>query len=165
MGNSIGISREISPSVILSFMDNKLLFICTGNYYRSRYAELFFNDLALKRQIKWTATSRGLAADEGHNVGSIAPHVLERLKLCGIPLNGHARFPMQLVEKDLLEADLIIALDRRDHLPMMAKQFPSWADQITYWDVPDLNITDSDNAFTAIEKNIYTLLENIPSNP
>ena len=142
-------------------MDNKLLFICTGNYYRSRYAELFFNDLALKKQLNWTATSRGLAADEGHNVGSIAPHVHERLKLRGIPINGHARFPMQLEEKDLLGSNLIIALDRSDHQPMMTKQFPAWADQITYWDVPDLNLMDSDSAFAAIEKNIYSLLEDV----
>ena len=165
MGDSIGISREKSPSVILSFMDNKLLFICTGNYYRSRYAELFFNNLALKKGFNWTATSRGLAADEGHNVGPIAPHILERLKLHSIPTDGQARFPMQLKEKDLLEADLIIALDRRDHQPMMTKQFPSWADRITYWDVPDLNIMDSENALSGIERNIYSLMEDVHSNP
>lgn len=146
-------------------MDNKLLFICTGNYYRSRYAELFFNDLALKRQLNWIASSRGLAAAEGHNVGPIAPHVLERLKLRGIPLNGHARFPMQLEEKDLLASNLIIALDRHDHQPMMIKQFPSWADRITYWDVPDLNIMDSESALAAIERNIYLLLEDTRSSP
>jgi protein-tyrosine phosphatase len=146
-------------------MDNKLLFICTGNYYRSRYAEIFFNDLALKRQINWTATSRGLAADGGYNVGPIAPHVLERFKLRGIPINGHERFPLQLKENDLLEADLVIALDRRDHQPMMTKQFPTWADRITYWDVPDLNIMDSENALSGIEKNIYSLLENICTTP
>ena len=146
-------------------MDNKLLFICTGNYYRSRYAEIFFNDLALKRQINWQAFSRGLAADEGHNVGPIAPHVLERLKLRGIPLNGHARFPMQLKEKDLLEADLIIALDRRDHQPMMTKRFPTWADRITYWNVPDLNIMDAENALSGIERNVHLLIQDICQNP
>jgi protein-tyrosine phosphatase len=146
-------------------MDNKLLFICTGNYYRSRYAEIFFNDLALKSQLNWTASSRGLAADEGHNVGPIAPHVLKRLELRGIPLNGHARFPMQLEEKDLLESNLIIALDRRDHQPMMGKQFPAWTDRITYWDVPDLNLMDADSAFAAIERSINSLLEDIGSSP
>jgi protein-tyrosine phosphatase len=146
-------------------MNNKLLFICTGNYYRSRYAELFFNDLTLKSQINWQASSRGLAADEGHNVGPIAPHVLKRLELRGIPLNGHARFPLQLKEKDLLEANLIIALDRHDHQPMMAKQFPAWADRITYWDVPDLNIMDSENALSGIERDINSLVEDVHSNP
>jgi protein-tyrosine phosphatase len=157
--------RTFSALVILSRMDNKLLFICTGNYYRSRYAELFFNDLALKKQINWTSTSRGLATDEGHNMGAIAPHVLKRLELRGIPINEHARFPMQLEEKDLQESNLIIALDRRDHQPMMTRQFRAWVDRITYWDVPDLNIMDSNSAFATIEKNIYSLLEDTRSNP
>jgi protein-tyrosine phosphatase len=140
-------------------MDNKLLFICTGNYYRSRFAELFFNDLALKRQINWQAISRGLAADERHNVGPIAPHVPERLKQHGISIREPIRFPMQLKERDLLDADLIITLDRRDHQPMMAKQFPAWANQITYWDIPDLNLMNAESALSAIEKNIYSLLK------
>lgn len=138
-------------------MDNKLLFICSGNYYRSRYAELFFNDHALKKQIYLTAASRGLAANEGHNVGPIAPHVLARLKLHGISVDEPIRFPMQLEEKDLLESNLVIALDRSDHQPMMANQFPAWADRITYWDVPDLNILDSDGAFAAIEGKVSLL--------
>jgi protein-tyrosine phosphatase len=140
-------------------MDNKLLFICTGNYYRSRFAELFFNDLALKSQLNWTAASRGLAANEGHNVGPIAPHVLARLKLRSISVDEPIRYPMQLEEKDLLESNLVIALDRRDHQPMMARQFPAWADRITYWDVPDLNILDADGALSEIEGKIYASVE------
>jgi protein-tyrosine phosphatase len=146
-------------------MNKKVLFICTGNYYRSRYAEIFFNDLVLKSQINWRAVSRGLVADQEHNLGPVSIHTLKRLELRGISIGDQIRFPIQLEEKDLLEADLIIALDRRDHLPMMVKQFPSWADRITYWDVPDLNIMDSENALSAIEKNIYTLMEDVRSNP
>jgi protein-tyrosine phosphatase len=146
-------------------MDNKLLFICTGNYYRSRYAEIFFNDLALKMEINWQALSRGLAADEGLNVGPISAHALKRLKLHSIPIDEQMRFPIQLEEKDLLEANLIIALDRRDHLSMMVKQFPSWADRITYWDVPDLNIMNSEKALSSIERNLHSLMEDIRSSP
>jgi protein-tyrosine phosphatase len=85
--------------------------------------------------------------------------------LRGIPIDGQIRFPMQLKEKDLLDANLIIALDRHDHRPMMTKQFLSWADRITYWDVPDLNIMDSESALSGIERNIYSLLEDINTTP
>jgi hypothetical protein len=37
-----------------------MLFLCTGNYYRSRFAELLFNHLAKQRGLDWQATSRGL---------------------------------------------------------------------------------------------------------
>ncbi len=109
-------------------MTKKFLFICTGNYYRSRYAELFFNYLALKTKTDWQAFSRGLAADQGLNVGPISTHTLKRLTLQNISIDEPIRFPIQLEEKDLLEASLTIALDQRDHHPMMINQFPSWAD-------------------------------------
>jgi protein-tyrosine phosphatase len=70
-----------------------------------------------------------------------------------------------LEERDLLDADLIIALNRVEHQPMMEKRFPSWADRITYWDVHDLNIMDSESALSAVEKNIHSLMEDIRSYP
>ena len=39
----------------------RVLFVCTGNYYRSRFAEAVFNHLAAARGLPWRAVSRGLA--------------------------------------------------------------------------------------------------------
>ena len=39
----------------------RLLFLCTGNYYRSRFAELLFNALAREAGLSWIASSRGIA--------------------------------------------------------------------------------------------------------
>ena len=89
-------------------MPNTVLFICTGNYYRSRYAEIFFNDLASKMGIEWKAESRGLAAHEGYNVGPISKFTLELLTQRGISPGDPIRFPMQLEEKDLQKAGHII---------------------------------------------------------
>lgn len=62
----------------------KILFLCTGNYYRSRFAEHFFNDLARQQQLKWFADSRGLAIERGiHNVGPISSHTIKGLRACG----------------------------------------------------------------------------------
>jgi protein-tyrosine phosphatase len=138
-------------------MSKRVLFLCTGNYYRSRFAEIFFNDLVSKMGIDWNAVSRGLAADEGNNVGSISAYALNRLKLHDISIGDSIRFPIQLQEKDLLEADLVIALDRNEHLPLMKKRFAAWADRITYWDVPDLHITGAEDALSRVEKNIHAL--------
>jgi hypothetical protein len=45
--------KEMSP--------NAILFLCTGNYYRSRYAEELFNHLAKVKGHSWRAFSRGAA--------------------------------------------------------------------------------------------------------
>jgi protein-tyrosine phosphatase len=50
-----------------------VLFLCTGNYYRSRYAEILFNSVAGRMSLPWKASSRGLALERGvNNVGPIA---------------------------------------------------------------------------------------------
>jgi hypothetical protein len=43
----------------------------------------------------------------------------------------------------------------------MERYFPAWAERITYWDVADLNITEADDALSAIEKMINDLAVNI----
>ena len=146
-------------------MKNTVLFLCTGNYYRSRYAEIFFNHLAAKKQINWSADSCGLEASAGRNIGPISTFALQRLTHQGIPLSEPIRFPIQLEEKDLQEAGLIIAVHRVEHEPMMKKYFPAWAEKIIYWDVADLDITDSENALSAIEQKIHEIVEKVRSNP
>jgi protein-tyrosine-phosphatase len=42
-----------------------ILFLCTGNYYRSRFAEVLFNSVAGKMGLSWHASSRGLALERG----------------------------------------------------------------------------------------------------
>ncbi len=142
-------------------MHNTILFICTGNYYRSRYAEIFFNDLASKMPIQWKADSRGLAAEQSNNIGPISTFALERLTQRGISPGDPIRSPLQLEEKDLHEAGHIIAINRVEHQPMMEKQFPAWAEKVIYWNVADLHITNSENALSAIERNIHSLMEDV----
>ena len=49
-----------------------VVFVCTGNYYRSRFSEYLFNALAKKSGLQWRATSRGLRAwTVGANEGAI----------------------------------------------------------------------------------------------
>src|SRR5262245_2195241 len=80
-----------------------LLFICTGNYYRSRYAELWFTARGAALAADWRAESRGFRLSSA-NVGPIAPCVLERLTARAVPHPPASRFPLQLREHDLLGA-------------------------------------------------------------
>jgi protein-tyrosine phosphatase len=45
--------------------EKTVLFLCTGNYYRSRNAEVLFNSVAGKMSLPWKASSRGLALERG----------------------------------------------------------------------------------------------------
>ena len=86
---------------------NQVLFLCSGNYYRSRFAENLFNWLAESNGLHWRADSRGLAVGRsGGNIGPISRHAVERLHALNIPINGDSRSPKQLSEVDLAKSDL-----------------------------------------------------------
>jgi protein-tyrosine phosphatase len=139
-------------------MSRKVLFLCTGNYYRSRFAEMLFNALASRENLDWRADSRGFALGTS-NVGPVYPGVLDHLKTLGFPAQTQPRLPARLETADLETADLVIAINEVEHRPFMARQFEKWAEQTIYWDVPDLNLMTSEAAFSQIEKYVTALIE------
>jgi protein-tyrosine phosphatase len=141
-------------------MSKKVLFICTGNYYRSRFAELLFNALASREHLDWHADSRGLALGTS-NVGPVYPGVLDHLQMLGFPARSQPRFPARLGMADLETANLIIAINEVEHRPLMSQQFEKWAEQTLYWDVPDLNLMTADEAFSQIEKHVTALIQQL----
>jgi protein-tyrosine phosphatase len=116
-----------------------LLFLCTGNYYRSRFCEAYFNHLAGQRTLAWRADSRGLAPDITvfRNPGPLSPHTRQALTDLGVPLAGALRNPLSAQLEDLARAQSIIALSREEHAPMVEQRFPAYAPVVEYWEVGD----------------------------
>lgn len=139
-----------------------ILFLCTGNYYRSRFAEALFNHLAEINSLAWRAVSRGIAAEKGiHNVGPISPYARQELARLGIHLNGNLRLPTQLIERDLQTAARIIALDETEHRPLLAERFPAWQERVEYWQVRDIPWTTPPQALAAIEQQTRALVHSL----
>src|SRR5689334_5798325 len=141
-------------------MQEKVLFLCTGNYYRSRFAEHLFNHEAARRGLNWTADSRGLAIELGvNNVGPMSKYTLAGLRERVIALDAPLRFPQQVKAADLQAAALIIALDRAEHQPYVALRWPTWMDRIEYWEVADMHLMTAADALRSIEAQVMALLE------
>ena len=116
----------------------RLLFLCTGNYYRSRFAETLFNALAKKAGLNWTADSCGIATGRGvSNVGPISVDAVRGLEARGI-VPEEVRFPEQVQEQDLRSADLVIALNEREHRLLLGERCLSWSERVEYWHVGDV---------------------------
>jgi len=118
----------------------KILFLCTGNYYRSRFAEIVFNAVASRMGLPWEATSRALALELGiNNVGPISEGALQALQAMGLrPGDACTRMPCAVSEAEFAAAERIVALKRLEHEPMMAERHPAWAEKIEYWTIDDV---------------------------
>jgi protein-tyrosine phosphatase len=146
----------------LSSRPRRILFLCTANYYRSRFAEMLFNARACRRRLPCRARSRGIATDLGlDNPGPISPHVLHGLRARNIHVPSRPRYPRQLQEYDLIRADLVIALDETEHRPLLAERFPAWPARIRYWQVADLHCQPAENALPQMEQAVDSLLQQL----
>jgi len=116
-----------------------VLFLCTGNYYRSRFAEILFNSVAGKMGLSWRAASRGLALERGvNNVGPMALEAITALEALGVrAADAVTRLPAQVTTDDLERADRVVALKQAEHLPLLQERFPAWVEKVEFWQVDD----------------------------
>ncbi|HEX3152860.1 MAG TPA: hypothetical protein VHR66_32610 [Gemmataceae bacterium] len=139
-----------------------VLFLCTGNYYRSRHAEEVFNHFAAAAGIAWSATSRGLALEMGiHNVGPMSRSTQARLTALGIPYGPDLRMPAHLTEDDLHAANLVVALKEAEHRPLVIERFPFWVERIEYWAVHDVDFAPPEQALPEIEEQVKALVQRL----
>jgi protein-tyrosine phosphatase len=143
-------------------MTRSVLFLCTGNYYRSRFAEVLFNALAAEAGLSWRADSRGLAIELGmHNVGPLSRSAAEGLARLGIPVERYLRMPRQVAEEDLRLADLIVAVKEAEHRPLLHERHPGWVERVEYWHVHDLDCLTAAEALPVLERQVRALVERL----
>lgn len=139
-----------------------VLFLCTGNYYRSRHAEAVFNHHAAERRLGWRATSRGLAVELGtNNVGPMSRATQARLTALGIAHGPELRHPLPVTAADLSGAVLVVALKEAEHRPLLNERFPGWAERVEFWAVHDLDVATPDVALPEIERRVRALLDRL----
>lgn len=133
-------------------MTKKILFVCTGNYYRSRFAEEYFNYLAKKRGLNWEASSKGLSQNMPslNNPGPISIHALEALKQRGVIGKAVNRYPRPIEKADFTRNDRIIAMSEIEHRPMLEARYLAHCQKVEYFEVGDLPLEKPKEAMNKI---------------
>ena len=133
-----------------------VLFVCTLNYYRSRFAHLYFNHLA--RGSGLHADSRGLVVDRSRMKG-MSYYAGQALRVVGVEVaDGDRRDPVQLTELDIQGAGRLIALCQSEHEPVVAARFPEYRHRFEYWDVLDI---DAQHTNAALGRDCRRLVERL----
>lgn len=130
-----------------------VLFICTGNFYRSRFAEAVFNHHAEQLGIAERACSRGISPHEG----SMSPYTERAMAERSIDMARTTPLPTKLTVSDLARAKQVIAVHEQEHRPLLAKHYPEWVDRVTYWSVGDLPLAP-EVALPMIERHVMVLM-------
>lgn len=138
-------------------MNGKILFICTGNYYRSRFAEILFNHLAQASNLQLEADSRGLRLWDG-NEGPLSRHTISYMDKMNIDLTDSMRFPLEVTRQDFSDAARVIALDETEHRKMMQECYPDLEHAIEYWHFADDYIDLPENVLPELEKKVRSFV-------
>lgn len=119
--------------------ERRLLFLCTGNYYRSRFAEEYWNARAERESLAWRADSRALSDPPSvRNPGPMSAGALAELARLGIEPRGALRPPLTLRKGELAHYARVIALDEEEHRPLVLRAFPELSNRVEYWDIGDV---------------------------
>jgi protein-tyrosine phosphatase len=133
-----------------------VLFVCTGNYYRSRFAEIYYNHI-YKPQSSGLAYSRGFEVYKSNNPGPISPHTIDYLQRLDIKVVD-PRFPLQLKRQDFTRASEVILMDKTEHLPMLQRYFPEFKiNRLITWDFPDIQFREPNEILPALKISIERL--------
>lgn len=138
----------------------QILFVCTGNHYRSRFAESLFNQKARQVQLRWRAVSRGLRlVPSQQGISSWAERELIKR---GVPPALRQGTPKALTREDLEKSDYIVLMDEAEHRPLLEKQFPARDDRkIHYWHIGDCGKMNPSTACQAMSVAIEELVRTL----
>jgi len=137
-----------------------VLFLCTANYYRSRFAEFYFNSLASSLGLPWRADSRGLRLNLFDD-GPIYHETVSWLTNRGIVLPSSHRNPIQVQECDFEAAHLVVAVKEAEHRSMIEESFPNWAERVEFWHIHDLDIARPDEALPELATKVEHLVKRL----
>lgn len=143
-----------------------VLFICTGNYYRSRFAEEVFNHHAHNIGLNWRADSAGLKVKEtrSQNPGSISHYAVSALKELSIVPKGHEREPQQATDSLLEMSNMIVATSDTEHRSMIAERIPHYLNAVKFWNVEDIEFEDPEVALKVLLKLTLELIDKLNEN-
>ncbi|MBZ0188170.1 MAG: hypothetical protein K8F91_18115 [Candidatus Obscuribacterales bacterium] len=132
-----------------------VLFLCAENYDESRFSEVFFESEAKKVDLVFGADSKGLNFEQGVNrPGPMSDSAVKALQALKIDIgDACSRQPAMLSIEDLINAYLVVILQKRDESKVFQTGFGSWKGEVDIW-----KLSQQANPYEQIRQEINNLL-------
>jgi protein-tyrosine phosphatase len=141
---------------------SRVMFLCTANYYRSRFCEEVFNHHAAAQRLSWHAYSRALRdAPATLNPGPMSDFAIDFLRKRGIRPIGHWRLPLAATRFDFEMNRLIVAVNEPEHRPMVEAKWRALSHRVDYWAVADVDELAPDTALGQLEDRVTRLIRRL----
>jgi len=131
----------------------KILFVCTGNSYRSPVAEALLKKVRGNLEVESAGTQPA---------GMIAPNAKKFLERENA-LEKLKTTPEGIDQKNLEEYDLIVAM-KQNHKNEILRRYPQIEDRIEVWNIDDpiyLSYGSDEEVFEEIKRKVMELAESI----
>lgn len=140
-----GVTSETPALAAADRLADEVLFLCTGNFYRSRLAELLFRHHAEQAGLDWNVDSKGILSKTSH--AGLSPSAAAYLDKVGLAeMAAVPRDPESVKVEDLLRVKLVVALNRIEHETLLRNRFGripvelEKLGRLRYWNVFDIPI-------------------------
>ena len=120
----------------------KILFVCTANIFRSRFAEEVFNSLAIDSGVSLNAFSAGLKVGQ-FTTRKIYYPALKQLERYNIKPLREDEISTHIDDLNLDEYERIICMDEPEHRPMVDENSNLKGRNVEYWNIVDIPDEDS----------------------
>jgi len=134
--------KFIQSNLLKFIIMKKILFVCTANIFRSRFAEEVFNSLAIENSSSLSAFSAGMKVGE-FTTRKIYYPALEQLKRYNIKPLRENELSTHIDDLNLDEYDRIICMDEPEHRPMVEENTNLKGRDVEYWNIVDIPEEDS----------------------
>jgi len=140
----------------------KVLFVCTANIHRSRFAEEVFNFFCTKHNKDYHAFSAGLRVGD-YSYRKIYFPALENLKIFNIIPKRPNDLSKHIKDVNLENYDKIICMDEDEHKPMVNSDPKLSNYNFEYWNITDMPKVDSNVSLPICYKKVENLLNEMSS--
>ncbi len=145
----------------------QILFVCSGNYFRSRYAEAYFNCLSDRAGAPFHAISRGVrVGDHDTNVSPLTSYRMAERNIDPAYLYSLSK---QIQWEDVDPSAWVIGMNRSEHRSWIYGLFPDQDSELRlreetgllrFWNVPDASgPVDGDRSLDQIEAQVDQLFK------